>query len=175
MSTKPISFRYISDAELADQTEGVKNAHRLHEQGIVDLNGAVQVLAKQLAAFSPSGTAGTSSTIVENITQNIIQNSIFGVNDQTGQTAYTTSQSDYGAFVILNDALPIAVTLSVATGSPSIQAPWGAFFLNFGVGTATLTPVSGLVNGSASLSMASGTAVIVAFTGENFWAILATV
>lgn len=86
------------------------------------------------------------------------------VNDQAGHTSYTTQPGDNGALIILNDASPIAVTLGVASGTP-----WFCWMTNLGAGTATLTPVSGTVNGSASFSLLQNYTTIVAFDGVNFW------
>ncbi len=44
------------------------------------------------------------------------------VNDQTGQTAYTTSSGDNGALIVLSDASPIALTLAGAALPTSAQA-----------------------------------------------------
>lgn len=90
---------------------------------------------------------------------------IFGVNDQTGQTAYTTTSSDDGVFLILSDAAAIAVSLN-----SGIPAPFGFFALNQGAGTATFTSTSGTINGAASLTLLGGYCAIIAFDGGNWWA-----
>jgi hypothetical protein len=89
---------------------------------------------------------------------------IFGVNNQTGQTAYATTSSDDGVFLILSDAAPIAVSLN-----SGVPAPFGLFVLNQGAGTATLTPTSGTLNGAASLTLLGGYCVVIAFDGGNWW------
>jgi hypothetical protein len=90
-------------------------------------------------------------------------------------TAYTTLQSDYGKFIILDDASAIAVTLSVGSSAPAITVPWYAVFLNFGAGTATLTPIDGTISyqgnlAAASMPVAQGSAATVAYDGTDFWA-----
>jgi hypothetical protein len=94
------------------------------------------------------------------------------VNDQTGNTSYTTFPSDYGSCIVLNDASPIAVTLTAET---TIQLPWYATFLNLGTGTATLTPASGNISypgnlAAASMPVATGQIGFVWFDGTNFQA-----
>jgi hypothetical protein len=90
-------------------------------------------------------------------------------------TAYTTLQSDYGKFIILDDASAIAVSLSVGSSAPAITVPWYAVFLNFGAGTATLTPITGTISyqgnlAAASMPVAQGSAATVAYDGTDFWA-----
>lgn len=93
-----------------------------------------------------------------------------GVNDQAGQTAYTTMPSDNGTLIILNDASAIAVTLGVAA-----TTPWFTVLANLGTGTATLTPATGTISyfanpGAASMPLIGGQWAWVGFDGTNFWA-----
>lgn len=88
-----------------------------------------------------------------------------GVNDQSGVTAYTTTVADNGVILILDDASPVAVTLS--TG---VTSPWLIFINNLGVGLVTLTPSSGTINGGATFTIPFDYSSIVAFDGTNFWA-----
>ena len=90
------------------------------------------------------------------------------VNDQTGITSYTTTQSDYGNFIILNDASAVSITLSTLGTSPSITIPWYATFINSGSGTVTITPGSGTINGTASFALLSSQVVTTVFDGTNF-------
>ena len=87
------------------------------------------------------------------------------VNDQAGNTSYTTMPSDNGAIIILNDASPVAVTLGIG-----ISTPWFCWMTNLGAGTATLTPTSGTINGSASFALLQNYTVTVFFDGADFWA-----
>jgi hypothetical protein len=99
------------------------------------------------------------------------------VNDQTGETSYTTQDSDNGVLVVLDDASAIAVTLNYAVG-----VQWYCWIANYGSGTATLTPgmiPSGATStitypgnvGASSMPLPSGFAAYVTFDGTNFWAI----
>lgn len=175
------SFRYPFETEISNESEGAKTAHRNAFQGILDLNQAVASLKTQLtsATTTTSTTSSSSSTSTTSATETVVTNTatttIGYVNDQTAVTAYTTLQSDYAKFIILDDASAIAVTLSVASSSPAITTPWYASFLNFGVGTATLTPISGTISyqgnlAAASMPVAQGNAATVVYDGTDFWA-----
>lgn len=174
------SFRYPFESEIANESEGAKVAHRNAFQGILDLNQAVASLKSQLtSATTTSTTSSSSSTSTTSATQTVITNTatttIGYVNNQTGVTSYTTQQSDYAQFIILDDASAIAVALSVASSAPAITTPWYAVFLNFGAGTATLTPISGTISYQGNLAAASmpvpqGSAATVVYDGANFWA-----
>jgi len=162
MSTNPLNLRY--PFELRNQPPEVVQAHRYAFQGILDLNQAIKSLKSQLDAKTTSSTTtvsgGSSSTT--------INGSSFpgqgGVNDQTGNTTYTTVTNDNGILLILNDASPIAVALS------SISPPYYLIISNLGTGTATLTPASGLINGAASLTLLGGYLTLAVFNGTNWLA-----
>jgi hypothetical protein len=179
------SFRYPFETEIANESDGAKVAHRNAFQGILDLNQAVASLKTQLTSATSSSSSTSSSTSTSTSsststgTQTVVTNTatttIGYVNDQTGVTAYSTVQSDYGKFIIFDDASAIAITLSVGSSSPAITVPWYAVFLNFGVGTATLTPIDGTISYQGNLAVASmpiaqGSAATVAYDGTNFWA-----
>lgn len=177
------SFRYPFETEIANESDGAKAAHRNAYQGILDLNQAVASLKSQLtsattttsSSSSSTSTSSSSSTGTQTVVTNTATTTIGYVNDQTGVTAYTTLQSDYAKFIILDDASPIAVTLSVASSAPAITTPWYAIFLNFGAGTTTLTPISGTISyqgnlAAASMPVAQGSAATVVYDGSNFWA-----
>lgn len=89
------------------------------------------------------------------------------VNNQSGVTSYTTLLGDNNSLVLFSDASAIAVTL--ATQSP----PWSTYVANIGAlgaGTITLTPFSGTINGSATLTILPTYFAIVAFDGTNWFA-----
>jgi len=175
------SFRYPFETEIANESEGAKTAHRNTFQGILDLNQAVASLKSQIASSSTTttstGTTSSSNTSSssETVVSNTATTTIGYVNDQTAVTAYTTQQSDYAKYIIFDDASPIAVTLNTAGTNPSITLPWFASFLNFGAGTATLTPGSGTISYQGNLAAASmpvpqGCVAVVVFDGTDFWA-----
>jgi hypothetical protein len=83
------------------------------------------------------------------------------VNDQTGQTTYTTQSTDNGALVAFNDASPIALTLNT-----SITAPWMTFITNLGVGAITATSAATIIG--TSVIPTAGSAIIF-YDGTSFW------
>ena len=166
----PPTFRYPFASEISDQPIGVQNAHRAAFQGIQDLQQAVGALNTKMtsSSSSPSGTTIINETsFAETV---IAASTVIGtVNNQTGVTAYSTLQSDYGAFLIFNDASPVAVTLSTLSTSPAIALPWFASFINSGTGTVTLTPATGLIEGGATFQIHASNAITVVFDGTNFY------
>lgn len=126
---------------------------------------AFQQVATQIAGIKPSST-----------TTNIIEGGGSGpapppstgfigqglVNDQSGATGYATSAGDNGILLILNDASPVAVTLTTDA------APFYLVITNFGAGTVTLTPSTGTVNGGASLSLLQNQTVYAACDSTNW-------
>lgn len=170
MPNNPPNFR-LPLALPSDVHPAVSEALRNHDDAITDLQQAIPVLmsntkaATTTAAATPATTQATTSETV--VIPTPAQNVIGIVNNQAGQTAYTTRLSDYGAFIVLDDASPIAVTL---TGATTVTVPWFAIFINLGSGTVTLTPASGNINGSGSFSLTPNTATSVAYDGSNWWA-----
>ncbi len=124
--------------------------------------------AMSLLAAKPSGSTTTNTTVQENITTGggSTPGSVAGipVNNQSGVTSYSTTYFDNGGLLVLADASPVAVTLV-----PSVT-PYGCFISNQGAGTVTLTPVSGTINGAASLAMPLNYWTVAAFDGANWWA-----
>lgn len=129
-----------------------------------------------LAASGTGGAAGVKSFNSETGDVTFFQD-LFFVNNQTGQTAYTTKTSDAGALIVLNDASPIAVGLNF-----TVPTNWATWIANYGSGTATLTPTmvpSGATStisypnnlAVSSMPLPSGFAAFLFFDGVNFWAI----
>lgn len=89
------------------------------------------------------------------------------VNNQTGQTSYSTVSGDNNALIVFSDASPIAVTLNTQT------PPWSCFIANIGAGTVTLTPFTGTISyagnpAAASMPVGSGYWALIAFDGTNW-------
>lgn len=84
------------------------------------------------------------------------------INDQSGQTGYATAPSDNGILLILNDASPVAVSLTTDA------APFYLFITNFGAGTATLAPSTGTINGGASLALLQNQTVLAECDSTNW-------
>jgi len=162
----PISLRY--PFELRDQPPEVVQAHRYAFQGLVDVNQAISSLKSQLDAVSKtqtgaSATAGVTTNTTSTITIEDILAGLGTVNDQTGNTSYTTQTGDAGALLVLNDASPVAVSLNSV-----VTTPFALFITNAGAGLVTLTPTSGLINGGASIALTKGQLIWCVFGGTNW-------
>lgn len=181
---------YFSSAHVSGKCEPeVEQALRDHDNNFLSLKQSIASINSQLAtttSTSTSTTSGTASTSNSSTTTggststttitNIASTILGFVNDQTGQTAYSTLQADYGKCIVLDDASAVAVTLSTS----GLTTPWYADFLNLGAGTATLTPGSGVISyaghiGAASMPITQGYFATVYYDGANFWAELAPI
>lgn len=182
MSTNPTSFRYPVAIEGKAEPEVIEMLN-YHDDSIQDLQQAIPILKGKIDALTPGSASSAASTpsaaaTVQSSETVIIEETSPAtgfVNNQAGNTAYTTQQSDAGALIVLNSASPIAVTLSTAGTSPAIQVPWQTSFTNQGTGTATLTPATGFVfsavvpSGAVSYTLAPGAIVSIYFDGANFF------
>lgn len=151
MSSTPLvpSFRLPSKIPDGVVHPTVKKAIENNVNGLVDVNQAISSLKAQVDAVKATASAATTTTAAT-VTP-VVSTSFPGlgtVNNQEGNTSYTTASSDNGALILLSNASPIAVTLNSVT-----QVPFLLFITNLGSGTATLTPSSGLVNGAASFAL----------------------
>ena len=169
MAVNPTNSRFPFEAQIQAMPPEHRYVIRNLWSAIADAQNAVPILKAQIDAHTTSIAANTTSINNSTASQTVVPPSpqtIGFVNSQVGNTTYSTTQADYGAFILLNDASPIAVSLTVA---PVIQLPWYATFINYsGAGTATLSPVSGTINSGASYSLLPNSAVTVAFDGTNF-------
>lgn len=162
MATKvaaPVTFYPKIGAE-------VKGELRTHLQLIYQkINNHAQAFA-HLSALA-AGT--TNNTTVENIVQGGGGGSpiigLGGINNQTGNTSYMTTVADNGVLLVLDDASPVAVTLT--TG---ISSPWMIFATNLGSGLTIFTPTTGLINGGATFLLPLDYTSIIVFDGTNFLA-----
>lgn len=162
MSTPPI--QYSAPTISPDVPWETRRHLQLLYQKIANHTQAFQLQANQIAGIK----AGSTTTIIEGggggpapppstgfVGQGLI-------NDQSGETGYATAQGDNGILLILNDASPVAVSLTT-TG-----APFYLIITNFGAGTVTLTPSTGTVNGGASLSLLQNQTVYAACDSTNW-------
>ena len=176
MNTNPPSFRIPFESQISALPPEHQLVIRTQWNSITDLQQAIPILKSQLDAVKSTATATaatvtkTASTPTQTIVQQIVANQGY-LNNQSGQTSYQTRQSDYGGFVLINSTSAIAVTLAQTNSLPGIQVPWFATLINAGTSLATLTPVSGTINGTASFSLTGGFATTVVFDGSNFFAI----
>jgi hypothetical protein len=145
----------------------VREALLTHDNGLVVLNQALKALNTKFTTLSTTAAAATSTTTTINNSSEVIEpvtSAYVGtVNNQTGATAYTTVQSDNGALLIVDDASPVAITLT-----STVTIPYFIFITNLGAGTATLTPTLGTINGAVTLPFDN--TAIVAFDGGSWWA-----
>ena len=167
MSSTPNPINVRFPFELKGVPHEVVQAHRYAFQGLVDLNQAVAAISTQIRAFKPqTPVAGGSVATSTSITVNGNAFSGLGaIRDQTGSVTYTTVGSDNGILLILNDASPVAVTLDSA-----MATPFFLFSTNFGVGSATFTPSSGTINGTASFTLPQNYTSMLVFDGTNWHA-----
>jgi hypothetical protein len=158
--TPPVSDK-LTPAEMAVHLRQLYLITNQHDQAIIQVNNKTSSSASSTA--TDIDTVGVTSF---NSQTGIITffPALGQVNNQTGLTAYTIQAADSGKALVFNDASPIAVTLDSTVG-----VPWTAVALNLGAGTATLTPTSGLINGSASLAIPGGGFAAVYFDGVNWW------
>lgn len=82
---------------------------------------------------------------------------IAGVNVVPVGSTYTVQASDNGKLLSFNNATAVAVTIPEATLPPTF---WCAF-ANLGVGTVTLTPSTGTLDGNANLALVTGSGCFV--------------
>jgi hypothetical protein len=147
-------------------SENVPWDTRVHLQAIyqklANHTQAFSLQQSQIAAIKP---AGSTTAITSGGGGSQVPISLGAVNNQAGATSYTTTQGDDGVVLQLNDASPVAVTLSSA-----VNPQFYLTVTNFGAGTATLTPSSGNINGVASYSLFLGGMTVVVFDGVNWWA-----
>ena len=130
--------------------------------GLKDLNDAIRALSGKVNAQGTTVITGSSATTGSGTPPRAIGN----VNDQTGVTAYSVRQTDYGTLVIFDDASPVAVTLANAL----VSLPFFSVIENLGAGTATLTPSTGTVNTVASVDLPQDQSALIYFDGINWWA-----
>lgn len=163
----PINFRFPLQLDENGKPD-VAAQVRYMTSGIVDLNQAVAAMNAKvngLHQIVQTVTSTSSGGSTPPAPTPFPFPGLGAVNDQTGNVAYTTLASDNGILLLLNDASPVAVTLNSA-----LSTPYFLFITNFGAGTATLTPTSGLINGSASFSLLQNSLTLVVFDGTNWTA-----
>lgn len=172
MSTTPKSalvkwWPAISDEPTPSET----SLHtRLLFNGLNDANQAIVTLKGQLD--------GATQTVTTNIIQSSGGSSpappappnlfpgLGGVNDISGDVTYTTTGTDNGVLLILNDASGTAVMLN-----SGVTSPFFLFTSNLGtVGVGTFTPNSGTINGTASFALNPLYTAIMVFDGTNWHA-----
>lgn len=128
-----------------------------HVQGISLLSDKVNALKAGSSTTTIVGGVGGGGG-------GIATNTGVAVNNQSGQTSYSTLSGDNNALIVFSDASPIAVTLNTQT------PPWSCFALNLGTSVVTFTPFSGNINGSSTFALTPNYLALIAFDSINWWA-----
>jgi hypothetical protein len=89
-----------------------------------------------------------------------------GVNYQT-TNSYTVVASDYGAIIKFTTQTTSTLTLPTGTLANGFY-PFGFWVINGNSGAMTISPVSGLINGSATYSLGSGSGLMLHADGTNW-------
>jgi hypothetical protein len=166
--SNPTSFRTSFESQITKMPPEHQVVMRNAFNAITDLQGAIPALMSQITTLKTASTTATATAtaaaamVTENITT--INNNVSGgtVNNQTGNTTYTTAQGDSGALIILDAATAIALTLN-----NSVTVPWYCAIGNYGVGTVTATPQQGTLNGSGTIL--TGYVSYFYYDGMQFW------
>jgi hypothetical protein len=155
--------------DVADAMRTAFNGLTVHEQAFANLKDMVTtaVTTSVSAASSASETVVsggvTGVTSFNTLTGAVIFFPGLGkVNDQLGETAYTTQPSDNGAKIVVGDASPVTITLNAA-----VTAPWFAIIDNDSSAMALLSPSTGDIFGATSIPP-SGFGIVF-FDGANWW------
>jgi hypothetical protein len=156
--------------DVANAMRTVFNGLTVHEQAFANLKDTVTtaVTTAVAAASSASETVvsggGTGVTSFNALTGAVIFFPGLGtVNDQLGETAYTTANSDNGAKIIVGDSSAVTITLNA-----SVTVPWFAIIDNDSSAVASLSPSAGEIFGASSIPP-SGFGIVF-FDGTNWWA-----
>jgi hypothetical protein len=172
--------RFPFEAHIAKMAPEHQYVIRNLWNAISDVQGAVPVLKSQInnntSSIKTVNETINSTSSTENVTNssNTYTSTIGGVNNQIGNATYTTTQQDYGYFILFEDSSPVAVSLA---GNPSIQLPWYCVIINYGVGLVNVTPLSGTISypnnlSSTSMPVAQGQSAIIAYDGNNYYAVV---
>ena len=121
------------------------------------------------SAASTGVSASQAASQAANIATQTIQSTFGTPNNQTG-TSYTPLNSDYAGIITLDNASPVAVSLT--NNGTGILEQFFTFVQNNGAGTATLTPVSpATINGATSISLVQNQGAIIFFDGTEWFAV----
>lgn len=121
-------------------------------------SGTNTAAAMLVGTGSSLGATGTGTITATSTTEPI--------NAQTG-TTYTVATTDTGKLITINNAAAIAVTLPVATTS-GFGAGFHFRVQDLGAGTATITPTTSTINGSATLVIPKNVGCSVNSDGTNY-------
>ena len=181
MANKALTPSFRFPAALPEETAHplVRAAIENNTNQLVDVNQAIVSLKNQLdvvkagnttnttneTIIGTSGSGSTAGVTSFNGDSGVVTffPDLGSVNNQTGQTSYTTQTQDNGALIILNNTSAVSVVLNFAVGTP-----WYTNLFNSGSGTVTVTATSGTINGGTSLTLLPNYFVTVYFDGVNW-------
>lgn len=129
-----------------------------------DVTNSAGSLATTVGKINGGAVPASANCVGTNSSSQFTAGCPEAVNAQTG-TTYTVATTDCGGQITFNNAASIAVTVPQATGSfASCQFD----VTDIGAGTATLTPTTSTINGSASLAIAQNRQCTVNSDGTNW-------
>lgn len=154
-------------ADVADAMRTALNGLTVHEQAFANLPSQI---AAQASAAATAAVENITSEITSGVTSfNAATGAIVffpnlgRVNDQLGESEYTTQTSDAGQKIILGDSSPVVLNLN-----PAMAPPWFAFIGNDSGAYVSVVADSGaLLNGLRSIY--PGGSAIVFYDGTTFW------
>lgn len=126
------------------------------------------VLSSEITQQLPDGILGLiAPSVMRGLLNDLLASwqQYAAVNPQAGIT-YAVALSDYGNWVNLNNAAPVAVTIPAASGS---FATFNTFLRNVGAGTVTVTPgVPSTICGGATLALTTNQSAWITSDGTNY-------
>lgn len=163
MSTTPAIFRLIE----GKVPHEVFQAFRLLFNGQKDTHDAIVSLKGQHDTLSTT-VATTTQTANAAATQAAAANETIAAPVPAGQVnyqsaAYAVQQQDHLGSVVLQGTSALAITLNNL-----VTAPYTTHLINQSTQTATLTPLTGTVNGTSSFSLVANANVHAYFDGQNW-------
>lgn len=120
-----------------------------------------------------SGTLGTSRIALTGTAQVRFIESAEDMDGVRGTRAVTSTSdvlanSDQGYVVTYSNAAAIAVSLAQASASNLFLAGWATMVQNLGAGTVTITPATSTINGTSTLTLATGMGAFIWSDGTNY-------
>lgn len=170
MANQPTSFRFPFKLP-KDLHPQVDQAIRYAFTGLKDHTDAINALNEKVGANT---AAVTSVTTVVNSAAAASGGggsspATFGfVNSQPNLTpgVYSLAQTDLGGLILVQSGIAFALSLN-----SGLTVPFFTTVYNLGAGLVTATPSAGLVNGAASIDVATNQFAIFFWDGANWWAV----
>lgn len=125
------------------------------------LKGQHDDLAKQVTTTTKTANAAATQA---SAAATAIQQPVAAGQVNPQNVNYALQQQDHMGAVVLQGTAALAVTLNNL-----VNAPYKTRIMNQSTQTATLTPTTGTVNGSASVNLTAGASYDTYFDGVNWW------